>query len=121
MKKTMAMILFVILILASLCSKNEQYSTNKSDFREGQGVDVNSNGKPDFIVRNGRFIGTVSGKDFGPATVGNFAAHRNTQPASIKPLTAPAAASTGNYNTNQYYINTNNKTDVENYLHGLGF
>jgi hypothetical protein len=90
---------FVILFLASQCSKNEQRSAieesnlpnNKSDFQEGQGVDANNNGKPDFIVRNGRFIGTVSGKDFGPATLANLSAQKTTTPTQIKPVTIEPA------------------------------
>ncbi|GHU81954.1 hypothetical protein FACS189468_5500 [Spirochaetia bacterium] len=129
MKKIMATILFVILFLVSSCSKNEQYDTieedslftNKSDFYEGQGIDTNNNGVPDFVVRNGRFIGTVSGKDFGPATLENFNARKTTPSAFVKPIPVPNASSTSNYNANKNYINTNNKNEVENYLHGLGF
>ncbi|GHV48157.1 hypothetical protein AGMMS49546_38470 [Spirochaetia bacterium] len=115
------MILFVMLFVVSSCSKTKSYSTveeinlpvNKSDFQEGQGVDVNSNGAPDFIVRNGRFIGTVSGKDFGPATVANLNARKTTaptqiKPTQIKPSAVPAAASAINYT---------NYTNFKNYVY----
>jgi serine/threonine protein kinase len=44
----------------------------KADYGEGERLDANGNGLPDFIVKNGRLIGTVSGNDFGPATFINF-------------------------------------------------
>jgi hypothetical protein len=58
----------------------------KSDFTEGQGIDVNGNGLADFVVRNNRFIGTVSGKDFGPATRENLKAHKTAAPVTPKPV-----------------------------------
>jgi hypothetical protein len=57
--------------------KNE--SKPKVDFAEGQRLDADGNGKPDFVVRNGRLIGTVSGKDFGPATFANFNSKKITE------------------------------------------
>ncbi|GHU90112.1 hypothetical protein FACS189476_09850 [Spirochaetia bacterium] len=114
-------VIFLILSLASSCSKSEPYGTIersnppniRSDFQEGQGVDANNNGKPDFIVRNGRFIGTVSGKDFGPATVANLNARKTTaptqiKPTQIKPSAVPAAASAINYT---------NYTNFKNYAY----
>ncbi|MDR0877686.1 MAG: hypothetical protein LBN21_06510 [Treponema sp.] len=113
-------ILSVILFLVFSCSEKEQYNfigkgnppAKKPDFYEGQGVDANGNGAPDYIVRNGRFIGSVSGKDFGPATLENFNARKSTRPASIKPspvkpLAIPAAAANIQYanyaNFRNYY------------------
>jgi hypothetical protein len=87
-------------------------TSGKPDFTEGQGVDANNNGLPDFIVRNGRFVGAVSGKDFGPATLANLNArkastpvpiqpapitHVPVKPAPIKPSDAPAAVASINY------------------------
>jgi hypothetical protein len=103
------------------CSKKEQYSAigennppaKNSDFYEGQRVDANGNGAPDFIVQNGRFIGTVSGKDFGPATLENFNDRKSTRPVSIKPapvkpLAIPAAAANIQYT---------NPTNFRNYFY----
>lgn len=50
----------------------------KADYPEGQWLDADGNGKPDFVVRNGRLIGTVSGNDFGPATTVNFNSRKIT-------------------------------------------
>jgi curved DNA-binding protein CbpA len=69
----------------------------KPDFNEGQGVDANGNGMADFVVRKGRFIGTVSGKDFGPATLENLNTRKTPAPVTPKPVpikpvqTKPAA------------------------------
>ncbi|MDR0429895.1 MAG: hypothetical protein LBH58_05385 [Tannerellaceae bacterium] len=63
-------------------STNQQQNTQqrpKADYPEGQRLDANGNGKPDFVVRNGRLIGTVSGRDFGPATIANFNSRKITE------------------------------------------
>jgi hypothetical protein len=80
-----------------------------SDFKEGQGIDANGNGIPDFVVRSGRFIGAASGKDFGPATLKNLNARKTSapvtpkpvpvKPAQAKPPAVPAAAAVIHYAT----------------------
>jgi hypothetical protein len=51
----------------------------RADYPESQRLDVDGNGNPDFVVRNGRLIGTVSGRDFGPATFANFNSRKITE------------------------------------------
>jgi hypothetical protein len=120
-----AAMLFVIVSLTVSCSKTEPYNgpdfqkhdLQKTDFREGQGVDTNGNGKPDFVVRGGRFIGTVSGRDFGPATMENFNANRTTAPAQIKPATVePARIKPSNVPASASAVNYTNYTNFRNYI-----
>jgi hypothetical protein len=126
-KKTRSWIWFIaaillLIFLPSISSRQKKNSVpgkiaetvtvRKPDFTEGQGVDANNNGLPDFIVRNGRFTGAVSGKDFGPATLANLNARKTSapvpvkpapvkpvpvKPAPVKPSAAPTAAAAINY------------------------
>ncbi|GMO70100.1 MAG: hypothetical protein Ta2A_18640 [Treponemataceae bacterium] len=68
----------------------KEATVSKSDFYEGQKIDTNNNGVADFIVKNGHFIGSVSGKDFGLATKENLKKQMSST-TPVKPATVPPA------------------------------
>jgi hypothetical protein len=85
--------ILVLMIVGQKCSSSSNSGTTntkpapntttapkpQADYAEGTRLDADGNGNPDFIVKNGRLTGTVSGKDFGPATVANFNSRKITE------------------------------------------